>query len=411
MFSALVLSDIHFVKPDLTDIDVELRNGLVRFLPTISKWFDPLTAILVCGDVAFRGTAIEYASAQAFLADILSPLGSPTVLVIPGNHDVDLTRADSAAQRAWRSTPRNEHLSESEREAELTKVLQEELSGTGLFEPLEAYNSFAATFGCEVKPSAPFWRRRLPIDARYSVEVRGLTSVLLSNSHDRKDRLVLGNFQLADLDFSDGVINVTMCHHPYNWLLDGEPQRHKIRHRSTLHITGHEHTFDLLIDPEVGSLHFCSGALQPTRQQSWEPRLHALGLEVDESGSTPVVNVAVYSAIWSSVSDSFVQDFHENYAVNVRLEQLASLPRREAPDQSQQRLVQRLALLQSGDRLDVAKAISMDLGDLSEGMSYEIPKRVVQFALDHGQLHKLWEEVHLRHGKQAGETNPFRSTQ
>jgi predicted MPP superfamily phosphohydrolase len=157
VLAGLVISDIHFIRHKHlpTDVDVELRNGLLRFLPTVKARFPDLSLVLVCGDIAYHASDTEYAAATGFLREVQAALGQPgqpRVLVIPGNHDIDRGQTISPDQRYWRSEPRKSDMSADERDRALVDLLEHDRSGPGLFEPLAAYNRFTPRTWQRVKP-------------------------------------------------------------------------------------------------------------------------------------------------------------------------------------------------------------------------------------------------------------------
>lgn len=413
MFAALVISDIHFIRHRHipTDVNEELRNGLLAYLPRVRKRFPDISLILVCGDVAYGGAEHQYAAAASFLREVQSGLGGARILAVPGNHDVDRPSTLAADQRNWRSSPRRSELTPDQRDQVLIELLEDDRSGPGLFEPLAAYNVFAGAYGCEISVKAPYWTVRVPINERYQAQIRGLTSVLISDEHDDSDGLLLGDVQVTDLHKAAGIVNLTLCHHPYSALIDGDRQRARLRHRSAVHITGHEHSHDVRVDPETATIHLCAGALQPTRNPDWEPRLYAIGIEVSETGAEASAQVDVVSAHWNRDADRFIHDVDERLHVPIDLPELGLQPPAAEPTAQFARLVERLAALQPADRLSAAAEIGADLGSLMKRPAHEFPRLLVAYA-EHGKLlHELWNLVNQLHGGQIGETNPFGHSQ
>lgn len=413
VLSALLISDIHFRRNErlgTPDRDIELRNGLLQFLPELRERLPDISLVLVCGDVAYQAVEHEYALAKEFLRDVQAALRGARVLVVPGNHDIDREAARTADQRAWRSSLRSATLSDDQREAKLMDFLNDVDAGPGLFEPLAAYNKFAADYGCDISVSepSPFWNTLIPLSDRYQAEIRGMTSVLISDSHDNSgpDRLLLGEFQAADLvpGGKPGVLSITLCHHPYPWLFDGTRQKQKLRHRSALHITGHDHQHEIVRNAAQRSIHLCAGALQPTRDGAWAPRLYGLSFDVQETETSCSASVVIVSAIWDRDADKFVIDVDEREEINLKCADTEAVV--EAPAHEIARLTERYGALQPADRLSVALEVGVNLGSLADGPPHEIPQRVIDHARDQNLLHILWERVELRHGQQTG-ANPF----
>jgi hypothetical protein len=330
------------------------------------------------------------------------------VLVIPGNHDIDRVIASTPDQRAWRSSLRSPRFDDDDRDTAFIELLERPDSGPGLFAPLDAYNQFAADYGCDVAVGSPFWSVEVPIDERYRVEIRGMTSVLISDSYDDDDLLLLGDFHGADLVHggAPGVINVTLCHHPYDWLLDGDRQKEKLRHRSALHITGHDHEHEVVVDPDTSFIHLCAGALQPTRKPEWVPRLYGLSINVEEGDEECWGTVKIVSACWDREEDGFVVDVDRTERIPVTCAERELQP--EAQERDVRRLVERLGALQPGDRLSIGLALEADLASLTDGPTYEIPQRLVALAEQTGSLSELWELTERHHGGQESGPNPFR---
>ena len=146
-------------------------------------------ALLVGGDIAFKGDPQEYATAIEWLREFADACGCPMerVFVIPGNHDVDrsvITRSPAVrnAQAAiMRADPHH-------RERELRIQFGDQDSGRALVAPLEAYNEFAKVFNCQVYPPEHlYWKQDLLLEGGVRLRVHGLTSTLLSGANGRDD--------------------------------------------------------------------------------------------------------------------------------------------------------------------------------------------------------------------------------
>lgn len=411
MLAILQLSDIHFAHSEgaTFDLDREIQDGLLRFLPELRERVGDVGLIVVSGDIAYSGVADQYERAKAFLRDVRSRLDNPSipVRVIPGNHDIHRATTDNASQRVWRGVPRQESMDADERAAELVRLLTGEKSGPGLVAPLQAYNDFAATFECAISHSRPHWEHTFELADGWTLRVRGLTSVLVSDEHDETDRLVLGAMQLSGLERRPGEANLTLCHHPYCWLLDGEELRPKLRNRSHVHVTGHvhQHAFD---EGDPTHLHLRAGAMQPPRREKVASRFNVLTLQV-LGESDPELEVTLVPLVWDSQRDSFTID--EENCRTCSLALLALPP--DAPavrlkdTVAMSRLTERLATLQFADRLHSARKISMAAEEVMRLPDHEQVGAIIKHAVTTGQLVGLWEQVELRHGRQGDEANPF----
>jgi hypothetical protein len=133
-------------------------------------------ALLVGGDVAFKGHPDEYATAKVWIAELAAACGCPLerVFVIPGNHDVDRsiinrTPAVRNAQAAIMSAA-SQH-----REGVFRTQFTDAETGRALLKPLEAYNDFAKLFSCQVyPPDHLYWKQDLPLEGGVHLRIYGL---------------------------------------------------------------------------------------------------------------------------------------------------------------------------------------------------------------------------------------------
>ncbi len=91
----LHISDIHFRAPDCLNADLDpdrpYRTRLIADVRNCVAELGSVGAILIGGDVAFKGAPEEYATAMVWIHELAAVAGCPMerVFVIPGNHDVD----------------------------------------------------------------------------------------------------------------------------------------------------------------------------------------------------------------------------------------------------------------------------------------------------------------------------------
>jgi len=162
------------------DPDRPYRTLLIQDARDRTRTLGAVDAILVGGDIAFRGAPEEYAAALDWLKELSDQCGCPLerVFVIPGNHDVDrAVITGSASVRNVQAAISNA----SNREKELRDQFSDAEAGRSLLAPVEAYNAFAARFNCQIyAPDKLFWHQDLQLDANTILRVYGLTSTLLS---------------------------------------------------------------------------------------------------------------------------------------------------------------------------------------------------------------------------------------
>lgn len=95
----LHLSDLHFshddqVVPWLAQLETDLKSLLRE---------EPLSAVVISGDIADTARPEEYQAAARFLRELVSTFKLPTqrVLLVPGNHDVDWEQSHRAYIPRW----------------------------------------------------------------------------------------------------------------------------------------------------------------------------------------------------------------------------------------------------------------------------------------------------------------------
>lgn len=91
----LHISDIHFRAPDCVNPDLDpdrpYRTRLVQDARKRTEALGHVGAILISGDIAFKGDPLEYVVASAWLKELAEACmcSLERMFVIPGNHDVD----------------------------------------------------------------------------------------------------------------------------------------------------------------------------------------------------------------------------------------------------------------------------------------------------------------------------------
>lgn len=418
MLTILQLSDIHFSHKEesLFDMYRELQDGLLKFLPELRARVGDIGLILITGDIAFRGVAEQYAKADSFLRDVRSVLGDPLipVRVIPGNHDIHQPDTDSGDQQRWRGGVRGT-MAPHVRDDALNTMLQDKVSGPGLLEPLAAFNEFAAAYDCMTTPLEPFWEHTMPLTDGWTLKIRGLNSVLISNRLDATGRLVLGTVQTTGWAHAPGEVRLSVCHHPYCWLIDGDEQQPRLQTRGHIHITGHVHAHDVRLHPDDSApehMHLLTGALQPPAKEQGTPRFNTLTVSVDDDADQHRLTVDLTAVRWEKKPKAaYVIDTANCHTVTMPLGLgPAATPEPDAltpPALAVERLTERFALLPFSDQVHALTAIEMPVSDALQGPAHEIVGRVLSYATAEKHLHDLWDEVQRHHGDQPGEDNPF----
>jgi len=267
-----------------------------------------VSAILVSGDIAFKGAADEYQTAMTWLRELAAVAGCPVerVFVVPGNHDVDravIGRAP-ATRNAQAAIARAPVL---RRERELRSQIMDADTGRALLAPIAAYNEFAKLLNCQVfLPDRLFWRQDLALDHGVTLRIHGLTSTLLSGADgqdDTRDSLYLSPLQTV-LDPADDVVNLVLCHHPPDWFMDQDDANDALRGRAAIQMFGHKHRQRIQRDPQY--VCFSAGAVNPDRQEpGWQPGYNLVKICLCGAGAERKLTVEAHLRQWQSNPDMF----------------------------------------------------------------------------------------------------------
>jgi predicted MPP superfamily phosphohydrolase len=308
----LHISDIHFRAPDCLDPNLDpdrpYRTRLVQDVRTLIADLGPVGAILIGGDIAFRGAPEEYQTAMVWIRELAAVAGCPLerVFVIPGNHDVD--RGVIARTPATRNVQGAiARVSADRRERELRNQIGDGDTGRALLAPIAAYNEFAKLLNCQVYlPDRLYWKQDLDFEHGVVLRVHGLTSTLLSGADacdDTRESLYISPLQTV-LDPVDDVVNLVLCHHPPDWLMDQDEANDAICGRAMLQMFGHKHRQRILRDPDY--VRFSAGAVNPDRQEpGWQPGYNLVEVHITGSGRDRAVTIDAHLRHWQSNPDMF----------------------------------------------------------------------------------------------------------
>ncbi|MEE4208913.1 MAG: metallophosphoesterase [Parvularcula sp.] len=304
----LHLSDIHFRAREFgnaQDPYASIRENLLQDIKTQSDQRNAAPArILISGDIGYSGKPSEYEFAAQWIDALCDRLDLPheAVFVIPGNHDVDQMISETLAVRAVRQAVKEEM--EGNREQTLLTVLNEEVSRKLLYSPIEAYNDFAARYSCMLTPpDDTVATEYLDLRDGWQLRLLGLNSALLSGRGDTRDHLLVDNASHGIIS-EPGTITLVMCHHPYEWLRDGNDLRVKLNSVAPLQLFGHEHT----IEPELGDTYvrLRAAAINPEiGAGAWEPGYNIIELDVEEANDRWWLAVKAYARVWQRSTPRF----------------------------------------------------------------------------------------------------------
>ncbi|WP_288584671.1 metallophosphoesterase [uncultured Methylobacterium sp.] len=311
----LLISDIHFESPKCldrhSDPDWYYRNQLVNELGCRVADFGAFDAILIGGDIAFKGAADEYVEALRWIDELLASCGCERsqVFVIPGNHDIDRSRIRGSAavrnaQKAILSSP------EGYKHREFRDQWTSADTGRHLVEPLEAYNEFAKLFNCQIyAPDKLMWRQDIDLNDNVKLRIHGMTSALfcaagvMQGKEERPGDLYLDRSQYV-LAREPDVANLVFCHHPPNWFSDHREFEDAVNARAAIQVFGHEHRRRHF--PLPGTIRFsCPAVTPPNGEQGWQPGYTVLELDVRGAGAERVLHVEAEIMVWQENPDCY----------------------------------------------------------------------------------------------------------
>jgi predicted phosphodiesterase len=435
------LSDIHFTSSSgvsIHDLDADVRNELRIDAVSAAKDIGTVTGLLVTGDIAFSGSKVEYDHATEWLRGFCRAIGCPeeNVWVVPGNHDVDRNLATRKVTRTLHQTIRKEG---SDIDRELREIFSDSQSAAALLEPLTEYNTFAGRFGCSISAEKYYWERDLKLACGTVIRLRGLTSALVSNADDKRGDIVLGTAQ-ANVARESGVLHVTLCHHPPDWLRDHDAVEDHLKSRVDIQLFGHKHSQRL--DEINGKVRLVAGAMHPERgEREWIPNYNFLELSRRDNDR---LGLRIYPRCWSQQDTKFValrnqdngKDYREffwpGFPVVVQPEKQsggALEPRGTKvaasavspvkttekdnnampPPNHKRRLTYRFLTLPFRHQIAIAQSLNV-LTDEDRALSDEaLFRELFKRAAENELLAKLWEETEKCHADPAT-YNPFESS-
>ena len=308
----LHISDIHLKYPQCqTNQDPEFyfRQELINDATRRASEIGDVDAILVTGDIAFKGMKEEYDVAVAWLEQLADAVGCNRrrIYVVPGNHDVDRnvfstnTDARNAVETIFNA------IDDQARERKLASLLGESNCAHNLFASIANFNLFAAKYDCQYGPDRFHWSTSLRIDHRTILRLHGLNSTVVSGIHetDCKGRLFMGALQL-NVPRALGTVNLVMAHHPPEWMSDQDDIETRLLGAPNIVLFGHRHIQK--VHREVGGpITLAAGSVNPDRHESgWEPAYNFIELKSLDSDSNRCVEVIVFQYRWQSNPNGFV---------------------------------------------------------------------------------------------------------
>jgi 3',5'-cyclic AMP phosphodiesterase CpdA len=264
----LHISDLHLVASgDEFSQKVATQELIADARARLSE--EPVSFVLVTGDIAFSGQTAEYANATSFFQELAAAIGIAPAgfYFVPGNHDVDRGKQRLAYRGAC---------AELTSQAEVDRLLGSPGDLAPLIDRQAAFHAFVDDFtnGQERQPTADGlgFMAPLVID-ELRVAVLGLNSAWLSGSDAEEMRLLIGERQVINaLDMANELqprLVIAMAHHPVEWLKEWDQLscRSRLLREAHLYHRGHLHMDEVswTASPERPCLSVAAGSGHATR--------------------------------------------------------------------------------------------------------------------------------------------------
>lgn len=254
----LHLSDIHFKSAE---------DRVISRVKSIAATFNghppvEATIVVVTGDIANAGLAVEYAVARSFFNELRTALknipsaGRIEFVLIPGNHDNDYTKADAVRQMIVQQVLATPAQPRAEEVIAACTAIQ-----TNFFEFMSEFEERPA-----ISKNRVFFSRVFTVCGK-TVRFNCYNSAWHETREAQKGTL---SFPIASAVGSDDPSDVTVAliHHPSRWFaIENYRQVETHLEKSAdVVLTGHEHRpgqFLRATTPSEGVQYYEAGALQP----------------------------------------------------------------------------------------------------------------------------------------------------
>ncbi|WLO87360.1 metallophosphoesterase (plasmid) [Pantoea agglomerans] len=302
----LHLSDIHFRKSEIgtaQDPNIHLRNELIRDVEEQCKQLGPPDVIIVSGDVAFAGDPEEFEFASQWLSELCQRSGGSmkSVFVVPGNHDVVRSQADSLMVQLLHKAIKNAGDRASQ---EIARHLSDKEAQRLLYHSLENYNQFAFQFFCDLMPpNRTRARRDVTLNDGSTLRLWGLNSAFVSSSQDKPGDIFVdpASFQITR---EKGVVNLVITHHHLSWLRQAQEFEDHFNSVAPVQIFGHVHLNRIVRNRDY--LRLTASAANPDRSEpGWEPGYNLIELSVTGGPEARVLHTRSHVRIWQASTAEF----------------------------------------------------------------------------------------------------------
>ena len=219
---------------------------------------------LVTGDIANSGKADEYVEATKFFDKLLEATGvhRRELVIIPGNHDVDLSRAKGLSRTL---VSRTEAYDFFDLASPVLHVSRKQHAFTEWYNKyFEGIRTFPAASTCAVLD--------LSVEASKITVLMINTAAFALGGDDDNGKLLIGtpclNEALERFEGDQGALRIAICHHPLSWLsvIERENIVNALEKSADCILTGHLHLTDAKrVEGLAGTaVHLSAGAIYQT---------------------------------------------------------------------------------------------------------------------------------------------------
>ena len=259
----LHISDLHFSRDSQWDSTQVLRQAGLRFRTLCDSGLRP-DLIAITGDLANHGLQAEYDLVQEWLDEVFLGPGSlgfdpQSLLIIPGNHDVDRSAISAGAHSIQRD------LWNFGTQEQVALVLKDSHDRATMFRRHGSYFSFLGRlYSRDI--TEPWWSKEVDFEG-HKLCIVGLCSSWVSHCKEDKGKLIVGRYQFSCIDrnVNDSPFNIALIHHPIEYLHDFDSDHTRVRFESEydLVLSGHLHSQSATsrVNPDNGYLELAAGAL------------------------------------------------------------------------------------------------------------------------------------------------------
>ena len=286
MLRFLLLSDIHYLSIyDEMDDNAPIRKAFLKDLADFRKVYGPIHHILVCGDIAYKGSKEEYDAAHRFFENLCDIVGCQPeqIYIVPGNHDKNFLASDAEIRHVVHAGLSNECI---DPDRLFVALLDNNFSHVkSLYQPFKDYQDFAVKMvsteplmtkcieGDECvtydnSTDKAYMMTELGSIGNYPVKLYAMNTALCADWDDVKDttskghKLFLPKLGYVTSADKNGCINIAMMHHPIENLVHGGQIAEELDNNFQVQIFGHLHR---PVSNANGAIHVHSGAFQPPK--------------------------------------------------------------------------------------------------------------------------------------------------